>query len=262
MTVKPGYGGLKLNPNILLKVKKLRSKYPSLNICVDGGVNLTNNKLCILSGASSLVCGSVLTKSEKTKTKDIIKKLKHININRNIECWRNCNSKHVPIKEISKDIEIKLKNINNIVDYKEIIELSEKLKNINNSFILSLGPCSENINADFKENINNLYDLFNNTKEILKKTVESPDIIPIYRACGQILKPRTSLYEIIGEKTLNTFWGLNINEPNNRNINENNLIKGVNYSKNAWNYLKKIHPNSYISHEALLIPLEYTATHL
>ena len=71
LTVKPGYGGLKLNTNILCKVKKLRGKYKSLNICVDGGVKLSNSELCILSGVTSLVCGSLLTSSDKKNIKGI-----------------------------------------------------------------------------------------------------------------------------------------------------------------------------------------------
>jgi 3-deoxy-7-phosphoheptulonate synthase len=263
MTVRPGYGGLKLNTNILCKVKKLRNKYDSLSICVDGGVKVHNSELCILAGASSLICGSALTNSKKKDTVEIIKKLKTISNNpNNIEYWRKCDSKHVPIKNITTELENKLKKINDIVNYEEIIELTEKLKNMKNNFILSLGPCSENINNSFNENIDNLYDLFCDVNNSLKQTCEISNIIPIYRACGQILKPRTSSRELLEDKKINTFWGLNINTLNNREINENNLIKGVNYSKNAWEYLKNKHKDAYISHEALLIPLEYTATKL
>ena len=67
MTVEPGYGGQKLIPETLEKVRKIKAEieYRGLNveIQVDGGINSDNASLAVSSGASILVAGSSVFKS-------------------------------------------------------------------------------------------------------------------------------------------------------------------------------------------------------
>ena len=61
MTVEPGYGGQEFIPEMLLKVRELRSlidKYkPGCELEVDGGINLETARLCVDAGATVLVAG-------------------------------------------------------------------------------------------------------------------------------------------------------------------------------------------------------------
>lgn len=58
MTVQPGRGGQKLIEDTLVKIKRLRSYYPNVNIEVDGGINLETASKVIQAGANLLASGS------------------------------------------------------------------------------------------------------------------------------------------------------------------------------------------------------------
>lgn len=62
MTVNPGYGGQKLIPQCLSKVRAIRSLLDEINpgahVMVDGGINLETAPLVIEAGATMLVAGS------------------------------------------------------------------------------------------------------------------------------------------------------------------------------------------------------------
>ncbi|MBQ9280204.1 MAG: ribulose-phosphate 3-epimerase [Clostridia bacterium] len=64
MTVEPGYGGQKLMPECLEKVKEIRNLEPNLEIEVDGGVNLENAAMVRESGASIIVVGTAFFQSK------------------------------------------------------------------------------------------------------------------------------------------------------------------------------------------------------
>ena len=260
MMVEPGYGGLKLDTNNLQKIKYIRNKYPKLDICVDGGVNLDTYELCLEAGANILVCGSALTKPMIDDLPLIIKQLKTYPEPKNIENWRNMESKHSPITHISKKLENNIISMPNVVDIDEILNLKNKLKNFDeNDFILSLGDCSEDLNEFYEtngSNIHKLNDLFKDSSKILA----DKNIIPLFRACGQMIKPRTNAYETVNGVRVPSFFGLNINEPDNRTINNNKLLSGVEYSYNSYNILKRINKKSFICHESLCVPLEYSQT--
>lgn len=80
MTVEPGYGGQKLIPETIEKVKKIKQYVDENNIDidieVDGGVNLENCKTLIGAGANILVAGSSILHSQDFK--ETITKLKEI----------------------------------------------------------------------------------------------------------------------------------------------------------------------------------------
>ncbi len=71
MTVEPGFGGQKLIPETLEKVKKLKEYVEENNIEidieVDGGINLETVEMAKKSGANILVSGSYIIKSEDYK---------------------------------------------------------------------------------------------------------------------------------------------------------------------------------------------------
>lgn len=69
MTVFPGYGGQKLIPEVLEKVKKAREYALStgkggMDIEVDGGISPDNRAQVIKAGANVLVAGSAVTSSD------------------------------------------------------------------------------------------------------------------------------------------------------------------------------------------------------
>lgn len=76
MSVEPGFSGQKFIPDVLLKIKKIRDKYPNLKIQVDGGINLNNSKEIVNAGANILVSGSTLFNSDNIpETIRILKKI-------------------------------------------------------------------------------------------------------------------------------------------------------------------------------------------
>lgn len=79
MTVEPGYGGQALIPAVLEKIKALRDlireRGLSLEIEVDGGVNLKNAAAVIEAGADILVAGSAVFGAENARaTIDALRK--------------------------------------------------------------------------------------------------------------------------------------------------------------------------------------------
>lgn len=68
------YGEL-FDEKVLDKIRTLRGRYPSVTISVDGGVTLETGKKAILAGASQLVIGSGIFKSD--------------DVNKSIELFKN-----------------------------------------------------------------------------------------------------------------------------------------------------------------------------
>lgn len=63
MTVEPGFGGQKFQPEALAKVTELRAAHPDLHIQVDGGINAETGKLARAAGANILVAGSFVVRA-------------------------------------------------------------------------------------------------------------------------------------------------------------------------------------------------------
>ena len=68
MTVEPGFGGQKLMPECLDKVKEIRKMITdrglNADIEVDGGINVDNVELALESGANDIVAGSAVFKND------------------------------------------------------------------------------------------------------------------------------------------------------------------------------------------------------
>ncbi len=70
MAINPGWGGQKLLPSMLAKVRRLREMLDARgldpDIEIDGGVKTNNVGACIEAGADVLVCGSSVYNSESS----------------------------------------------------------------------------------------------------------------------------------------------------------------------------------------------------
>jgi len=60
MSVEPGFGGQSFMSEVLEKSKECRSKYPDLDIQIDGGINADTAKEAIAAGCNILVAGSYI----------------------------------------------------------------------------------------------------------------------------------------------------------------------------------------------------------
>ncbi len=80
MSVNPGFGGQKFMPKVLDKIKELKKikdkKNLSFEIEIDGGINFDNYKLAIEAGATILVSGTTIFKSNNGNIKKNIDLLK------------------------------------------------------------------------------------------------------------------------------------------------------------------------------------------
>ena len=79
MSVEPGFGGQKLIPETVEKVRQLRKiiddQYPGVLIEIDGGINLVNVSDIVEAGADVIVAGSAVFGSN---TEEMTKKFKAI----------------------------------------------------------------------------------------------------------------------------------------------------------------------------------------
>ena len=76
MSVHPGFGGQKFMPEVLDKVRDLKSirkdQNLSFDIEIDGGINFENSKSVIDAGANILVSGTTIFKSNNGDIKKIL----------------------------------------------------------------------------------------------------------------------------------------------------------------------------------------------
>lgn len=76
-----GYHGHPFDERVLEKVRALHARYPDVIIEVDGGVSLENAVTILEAGASHLVVGSAIFKSDNSK--DAIKKFQYVTLKAN-----------------------------------------------------------------------------------------------------------------------------------------------------------------------------------
>ena len=80
MSVNPGFGGQKFMPEVLDKIKELKTikdkNQYHFDIEVDGGINFSNTKVVLEAGADILVSGTTVFKENDGDIKTNIEKLK------------------------------------------------------------------------------------------------------------------------------------------------------------------------------------------
>lgn len=64
MSVMPGFGGQSFDAAVLDKVRALRSARPGLRISIDGGIHSGTARLAVAAGATQLVAGSAVFRSD------------------------------------------------------------------------------------------------------------------------------------------------------------------------------------------------------
>jgi len=75
MTVVPGFDGQRYIPEVERKIKELRSRFPSIEIEVDGGINAETGARAAKAGADKLAAASaIFSAPDKAKAIDAIKK--------------------------------------------------------------------------------------------------------------------------------------------------------------------------------------------
>src|SRR5579864_1567289 len=64
MSVMPGFGGQKFEPEVLEKVRALRAARPQLPLAIDGGINPETAAKSVAAGVTQLVAGSAVFRSD------------------------------------------------------------------------------------------------------------------------------------------------------------------------------------------------------
>jgi len=64
MSVMPGFGGQKFETQVLDKVRSLRAQRPGLRVSIDGGINHATVSEAVAAGATQLVAGSAVFRSD------------------------------------------------------------------------------------------------------------------------------------------------------------------------------------------------------
>ncbi len=80
MSVNPGFGGQKFMPEVLNKIRELKTIKDNgqykFDIEVDGGINFSNSKIVLEAGANILVSGTTIFKENDGNIKTNIEKLR------------------------------------------------------------------------------------------------------------------------------------------------------------------------------------------
>ena len=76
MTVHPGFGGQPFLPEMLQKIRALRSAAANLPIIVDGGINPETGRQCVAAGATVLVAGNSLFRHKTLNLAEAIAELR------------------------------------------------------------------------------------------------------------------------------------------------------------------------------------------
>ena len=77
MTVNPGFGGQAFMEEVLPKIRELRAAAPTLDIIVDGGIDVRTAPACVQAGANVLVAGNSLFRHKQLDLQQAITELRN-----------------------------------------------------------------------------------------------------------------------------------------------------------------------------------------
>ena len=78
MTVDPGFAGQKMIPSSLDKIRRLRERFPDMEIEVDGNVSYENARLMKEAGANIFVVGTASVFSKNNTLDEGVKKMRNV----------------------------------------------------------------------------------------------------------------------------------------------------------------------------------------
>ncbi len=249
LSAELGRGGTKFNYRNLEKVREL-SKIVSVR--VDGGVDYSNIRQIVKSGASSVVVGSAyINQINKKQMVDLFTTMLSSTRARESQfAWEIKEAKHTPFYE-SNDFQHVIDEISSkppITNQQRIDGLSRSLEH-DDTFIIMIGDCAEEFGSDIKPYAKLASDL---ATEYIKTHNMYP--VRVLRFAGQYAKPRTNRYELDENGCQNNvFWGESVNCQTNRKIDANRLLTAYNDSRDK---VIQLNTDEYIAHEALLLDYE------
>ncbi|KZS96044.1 DAHP synthetase [Sistotremastrum niveocremeum HHB9708] len=162
---------------------------------------------------------------------------------------------------LSKVLE-KVKRLPPLVSPSEIERLRHQLSLVQNNkaFLLHAGDCAESFDACTHENITNKIGLILSFSLILIWGARLP-IVRIGRIAGQYAKPRSSGTEKIGDRTVLSFRGDNVNgiDPNDRTPDPERLLSAYFHSSTTLNYVRSLLTSGFAD---LNHPREWSLSHV
>ena len=170
--------------------------------------------------------------------------------------WRELPAKHIP--EDYPDsagvtaVEDRLRSFPPLVFAGEARRLKERLGEVaaGNAFLLQGGDCAESFKEFHPDNIRDTFRVILQMAVVLTFGASKP-VVKVGRIAGQFAKPRSSPTETVGEVTLPSYRGDNINamefSPDAREPNPERLIQAYSQSAATLNLLRAFSQGGYAS---------------
>jgi 3-deoxy-7-phosphoheptulonate synthase len=175
-----------------------------------------------------------------------------------VSSWSPSSWRIKPVKQIPKyENEFRLKKVTNslkslppLIYSGECRNLMEELAEAGDGkrFVLTAGDCAESFRDFDVQGIMNQYRIILQMTLILMHGIQKP-VVKIGRIAGQFAKPRSNLYESVGNVTLNSYQGDIINSvgftKKDRTPNPFNMIRAYHQSCQTLNLLRALSNGGY-----------------
>ncbi len=167
--------------------------------------------------------------------------------------WRNLLINQQPIyKDLSElqKVEAQLANFPPLVSVDEIENLKSELAMVANgqAFLLQGGDCAESFTEFSYTNLQHFFRTIVQMTIAMMYGLKKP-IVKVGRIAGQYAKPRSDDYETIGDLTLPSYRGDNVNHidfnEDARKADPNRLLEAYFYSAASLNYLRSLAVGGY-----------------